>query len=267
MTKELRGWGDDLYTVGGGTLLFSELVSGSTYKGYIDLGVYSDGGGTVTPEFLKLFNSASGKKKLKKSLAVGQEAVINLTALEPNVENVKAFFYGGDVTSVAAVASATSATATGIIGATRDLVLDNINVVASSIVVTYLSGTVTTTATITTDYTVETKMDLTAIRWVDGGSITQSSTITVAYDHSSTPKLWKSKLFDTTSREGKAIWLLRSDAGVNMKWIIPRCELGGEGDFSYNSEDWTGFNLKLDFLEDNTDGYGYIYVAEDKFYS
>ena len=190
-----------------------------------------------------------------------------MTALEPTVDNIKAFFYGGDVTSVAAVASATSATETGIIGATRDLALSNINVVASSIAVTYLSGTVTTTATLTTDYTVESRYDLTYIRWVDGGSITQSATVTVSYDHDSTPKLWRSKILDTTSREGKAIWLLRSDAGVNLKWVIPRCELQGEGDFSFNSEDWTGFNLTLKFLEDSTDGYGHIYVAEDKFYS
>ena len=251
---------DGLYTLGGGTLLFSETDTSKVGDelGYNSLGNMSSVEATFDPETLEHFTSQSGKRVKDEEVVSQLNGTLTMTVDELSVENVRYFFYGGSVSDVAAT-TAVSSTAYGTIGSIKDLYLPRKG--ADNVVVKSAGGT--TTYSVTTDYTVGTAYEMTYIRWVSTGSIGDGDEILVEYDYTEDANK-KFDVLDTTQRRGKAQLILRSDAGQNMRWIIPLCQLSASGAFGYTGDDWTEFTLELALLEDSSDGFGYIEMPSEK---
>jgi len=55
---------------------------------------------------------------------------------------------------------------------------------------------------------------------------------------------------------GAAVLHGLSTTGNEWSWAIPSCTLKPEGDFTYNADDWSQFQLNVDVLYDDVGGYG-----------
>jgi len=263
MTLNYRAGESGLYTLGGGTLLFSEddttLVGDE--KGYISVGNMVSFESTLDPEFLEHYTSQSGKRVKDEEVVSQLNANVTAVVDEFSIENCRNFFYGGAISDVAA-ATATSATQSGIIGTARDLYLPRKG--AASIVVKSAGGT--TTYSVTTDYTVEDVYELKAIRWVSGGSISDGDEILVEYTYTEDAAK-KFDVLDNTSKAGKAILIGRSDAGINWRWTIPSVKMNSSGAFGLTGDAYSEFTLDIAVLEDSTGGFGTFEVPANKWNS
>ena len=260
MAQNFRAGESGLYTLGGGTLLVSEVDSTLTggYKGFVSVGNMPNFTTTLDPEFLEHYTSQSGKRVKDEEVVSQINASITAEVDEFSAENIRAFFYGGDVSSYAAQ-TATTATATGVIGTTRDLYLEQKG--AASIVVKSPGGT--TTYSLTTDYTVEDVFELKAIRWVSGGSITDGGEVLVEYTYTEDGGQ-KFEVLSNTQKEGKARLIGRSDAGTNWRWDIPSVKVNASGDFGLTGDDWSSFSIEIAVLEDSTGGFGTFQIPDNK---
>ena len=262
-TKLLLPQSTDNYTIGGGSLLFSEK-SGSTYLGYVPVGAYSDVGLDLAPTFLDHFTAQSGKRVKDKTLCSELNASLTITAEEYSLQNFLYFFYGGTVSGVSAVsATATAVSLTATIGRNRDVYA---MFATGTVTVTNSAGT--TTYTVTTSYEVSDIYEMKQIRWVDGGAISDGATVKVVYKRK-IPASEKFNVFANTDREGKAKLIFRSDAGINWAWTIPKCTIRPEGTMTPSDTDWSNFGIVLDLLEDATvaASFGYIEMFEDNVHS
>lgn len=100
------------YTVGGTRFWFNRLVDDTltvpTYEGFRDMGNVVDSSLEQAIEELDHYSSKSGTRRRDRSLTTQIEEDITFTLDEPNVENLRAFFRGGDVTDVLAAPSTAS---------------------------------------------------------------------------------------------------------------------------------------------------------------
>ena len=94
------------YTVGGTRFWFDRLIDDSatppTYEGYRDMGNVVDSSLEQAIEELDHYSSKSGTRRRDRSLVTQIEEEIVFTLDEPNVENLRSFFRGGDLTDVLA---------------------------------------------------------------------------------------------------------------------------------------------------------------------
>lgn len=66
------------------------------------------------------------------------------------------------------------------------------------------------------------------------------------------------KVFDNLEITGAAVCHGVSTTGNQWSWDIPLCTLKPEGDFTFNSDDWSQFQLLVEVLSDSTEGYGIL---------
>lgn len=101
------------YTIGGARFWFNRLVDDTVspprYEGFRDMGNVVDSSLEQAITELDHYSSKSGTRKRDRSLVTQIEEDITITLDEPNIENLRSFFRGGDVSDVAA----TPATASG----------------------------------------------------------------------------------------------------------------------------------------------------------
>jgi hypothetical protein len=94
------------YTVGGTRFWFNRLVDDSLsparYEGFRDMGNVVDSSLEQAIEELEHFSSKSGTRRRDRSITTQIEEDITFTLDELNVENLREFFRGGDLTNVLA---------------------------------------------------------------------------------------------------------------------------------------------------------------------
>ena len=97
------------YTVGGTRFWFNRLVDDSLspprYEGFRDMGNVVDSSLEQAIEELEHFSSKSGTRRRDRSITTQIEEDITFTLDELNVENLREFFRGGDITDVLAAES------------------------------------------------------------------------------------------------------------------------------------------------------------------
>lgn len=121
--SQYEGGSPQNYTVGGSRFWFSRLVDDTTtpnrYEGFRDMGNVVDSSSEQAIEELEHYSSKTGTRRRDRSLVTQIEEEIVFTLDEPNVENLRAFFRGGDVTdqpSAPATATAWLATTAYVLG-------------------------------------------------------------------------------------------------------------------------------------------------------
>lgn len=57
--------------------------------------------------------------------------------------------------------------------------------------------------------------------------------------------------YTKTERKGSARFLGVSDTGNEFEWEIWKCVVKPDGEFTYNSEDWSQFSFIVDILDDS----------------
>jgi len=113
MGTQYEGGSPQNYTVGGTRFWFNRLVDDSVsparYEGFRDMGNVVDSSLEQAIEELDHYSSKSGTRRRDRSLVTQIEEDVTFTLDEPNVENLRAFFRGGDVTDVVARPATASA--------------------------------------------------------------------------------------------------------------------------------------------------------------
>ena len=113
MGTQYEGGSPQNYTVGGTRFWFNRLVDDSLspvrYEGFRDMGNVVDSSLEQAIEELEHYSSKSGTRRRDRSLVTQVEEAITFTLDEPNAENLRAFFRGGDISEVEASPATASA--------------------------------------------------------------------------------------------------------------------------------------------------------------
>lgn len=240
------------YSLGGVRLWVSELVDSATtpasYDGFVDLGCVEEAPIAQAIEFQEHFCTATGTRLKDRKIVKEVSATITVTLVEPDVENLRLFFLGGDITDNAASASGGSVTdeAMRLQGTERRILKFGRN--ATNIVVTSFDGM--TTHALTTDYVVEDYYGHKAIRRVSGGGITDGDIVLVDYNYD----VLANKEFNPLSqvlKTAQVLFIAVSDTGNEFIGQFDNCQINPSGDFNWNNDDFTQFALEIDVLDNS----------------
>jgi hypothetical protein len=233
------------YTIGGLRLFFNELV-GSQYQGYLYLGNIVTGGFNLSPDILEHFSAKSGTRLKDRRLVRQANMTFTCTLDEPNPIAMNMFMLGAGVSDVAAVTGGTVVDEPSVIHTRDAFYLRWQN--PTSIVVK--KGA--TTLVLDTDYTVGNFQGYATIKRKSASTaVLEGDAVTVSYSYTR-PVLRTFKPMTRVLRTGKAIIMGVSDVGQEFEHEIQYCQLTPNGDFSYNDNDWTQFQLTLDILDNTT---------------
>lgn len=233
------------YTIGGLRFFFDELVL-SQYQGYLYLGNIVTGAITPTVDNLDHFTAKSGKRLKDRRVTREVGMGFNITLDEPNAAAMNLFMFGSGVSEVTA-APATAVTGLPFVAVNNEpFTLPHKG--ATTIVVKDSSAT---TAVLNTDYTVTDLLGYKQIKRMSASTVIiagEACTVDYAYDK---PAHRSFNPATRTLREGRALVQGVSDIGNEFEWEIAYCSLAPSGDFSYNDQDWSQFQMTLEILDNS----------------
>jgi hypothetical protein len=241
------------YTIGGARLWFNESVdltlTPPRRKGWRDLGNVVDHSFETAKEVLDHFSTKTGSKRKDRSVNRQITESLVVTLDEVSTLNMKNFFRGDAITTVAA-GSGTGSVVDEVmqLNGTEFVFLLEYN--PTAIVVKDITGV--TTYVLTTDYIVETDAitGYKGIRRVSGGAITDGAYVRVNYTHD----VRANKTFYPQTkalREGQALFFGVSDIGNEFMRSFNNVTLDPEGNFALSADDWSKFQLRVDILDDS----------------
>jgi len=240
------------YTLGGIRLWVNELLDASAtppkYRGFVDLGCIEEAPFAQAIDFQEHFCASTGTRVKDRKIVKEISSTITVTIVEADPENLRLFFLGGDITDVAASPGGGSVTTEvmKLTGTERRILKDGVN--ASSVVVEPYGGGAA--FTVTTDYVIEDHFGHKAIRRVATGSIGDGDFVEVDYTHD----VLESRSFNPLTqilKTAQVQFIGVSDTGQEMIAQFDNVQINPTGDFSWNSDDWTSFQLELDILDNS----------------
>lgn len=233
------------YTIGGLRFFFDEQIL-TQYQGYLYLGNVVTGGLTPTVDNLDHFTSKSGKRLKDRRVTREVSMAFNITLDEPNAAAMNLFMFGGAVTSVALNASVVATPLAAVASYLEGVIIPDKT--PTAIVVT--AGV--TPAVLNTDYTLVNVLGYTKVLPMAASSVlTAGTAYTIAYTYPR-PAHRSFKPATRTLREGRAIIQGVSDIGNEFEYEVPKCSLAPSGDFSFNDQDWSQFQMTLEILDNST---------------
>lgn len=253
MGDHFQGGNAPNYTIGGTRFWFNELLDPTTspprYNGFIDLGNVVENEAEQDVTTLEHFTSKSGTRRKDRELVSEISDEITLTLDEPNIDNVRIFMRGGDITDVADSAGNT------VTGEVLNLVGTEVRILgrgyeADAIVVTDLTGS--TTYDVGTDYEVVNVIGgYKGVRRIDTGTIPAGDFVSVSYEYDIRAH---KRIAPSTKLEfiGQGLFFGVSDTGNEFIRSFNRIQLEADGSFSYNDEDWSQFQLIMRVLDDSS---------------
>lgn len=242
------------YTIGGARLWFNEDVdltlTPPRRKGWRDLGNVVDHSFETEKEVLDHFSTKTGSRKKDRSVnrEISESLVVTLDEL--STLNMKNFFRGDAISSVAAGTGTGTVTDEVMQLIDTELVMLGEGYNATLIVVKDITGV--TTYVLNTDYevVVDGTTGHSSIKRKAGGAILSGDYVRVNYSYD----IRAHKVFYPQTkalREGQALFFGVSDIGNEFKRSFNRVTLDPEGNFSLNAEDWSSFQLRVDILDDS----------------
>lgn len=254
------------YTIGGVRVDFDELLDEDTtpkkYSGMYSLGNIVDASFANEIENLQHYTAKTGKRVLDREVTQTITPKFTVTLDEPNARNLALMFRSSAVVDVAAAAAVaktneTMKVETGITKSLRE------GFDQDNIVVTDWAGNVLTAGG--DDYTVVDFLAMPGGKLIKGliliaggtGGLSEDDFVKVAYDYDT----YAHKLIKPNTNlevKGALRFAFVSDTGNEAWYRIQKCIVTPEGDFAYNSEDWTTFQLGLT-LEEDEDNPDYPY--------
>lgn len=240
------------YSLGGVRLWVNELIDSTQtparYAGFVDLGCVEEAPIAQTIEFQEHFCAATGTRVKDRKIVKQVSATITVTLVEPDPENLRLFFLGGDISHNSASASGGTATDEVIRLTSTDRKILKFGRNAGGIVVTNLTGM--TTYVLDTDYSVEDYYGHKAIRRIDGGSIADGDYVLVDYTYD----ILENKEFNPLSqilKTAQVLFIAVSNTGNEFIGQFDNCQINPSGDFNWNSDDFTNFALEIDVLDNS----------------
>lgn len=237
------------YTLGGARLWFDELIdtTNNYYAGMVDLGCIEEAPIAMNPTYQEHFCAHTGTRLKDRKIVKEVAMTITVTLVEVDPENMRLFFLGGDITRTSASVGGGSVTdePMKLVGTDRRILRYGKN--ATSIVVTDTGGT---PYTLTTDYVVEDYYGFKSIRRVSGGGIADGEVVLVDYSYD----ILENRSFNPFTnilKVGRAKFTGVSDTGQEMIADFDYVSITPTGDFSWNSDDWTTFQLEIEVLDNS----------------
>ncbi len=240
------------YTIGGIRAWFNRNVDLTTtpkrYEGFIDLGNVVEAPQESEKEVVEHFTAKTGTRKRDRKVDRDITEDVLLTLDEPNMENLRAFFRGDDVTDIAASVGGGSVT-DEVIKATREdtrILFKGFN--ATAIVVKDITDV--TTHVKDTDYTEEAILGgWVGIARIDGAGIADGDLLRVSYTHD----IRAHRQFAPQTKlsvEGQFLLFGVSDTGNEFIRSFENVELSPEGSLDLDDEDFSTFQLRMAILDD-----------------
>ncbi len=251
------------YSLGGVRLLVNELLETGTpdlYRGFIDLGCIEEAPINNAIEFQEHFCAASGTRVKDRRVVKQIASTIRCTLAEMDAENCRLFFMGDEITEEAAanIAVADEIMSFGNPAGSQPLhkrILKFGPLTApqqAAIVVNDLSGA---PYTVTTHYTVETYLGMTAIRptaalIAHANYLADAGFVSVDYTYARiAARMFKP--LTNVAKDCQVLFVAASDTGNEILGYFDKCQINPEGDFNWNSDDFSKIALGIDIL-DNT---------------
>lgn len=247
------------YTVGGIRMDFSQLLDETTdpwqYLGFISLGNIVEGPFAQDITELEHYTAKTGKRSRDRKVSTAITPQFTATLDELNVRNLQLLFRAElpeDVDAEADVA---------VSGETMRLDGEEIRCLKQGFnqdAVVVKSFDEITTYMVDDDYTVETFLSmpgsktLIGIRRVDGGAISDGAVVKVSYEC----EVLAHKLLTPATKleiKGQLRIAFVSDTGNEMWFRHDKSIVTPEGDFGFNSEDWSTCQLAVALEEDDDD--------------
>lgn len=241
------------YSIGGIRAWFNReidiTVSPKRFEGFIDLGNVVEAPQESEKEVVEHFTAKTGTRKRDRKVDRDITEDIVLTLDEPNLENLRGFFRGDDVTDIA-VSTGGGSVVDEVIKATRtDLRILFKGFNATNIVVKDITGV--TTHILDTDYSVEDILGgWKAIKRI-GVGIADGDLLRVTYNFD----IRAHRQFAPQTKlnvEGQFLLFGVSDTGNEFIRSFEKVEISPEGSFDFDDEDFSQFQLRVSIL-DNTD--------------
>ena len=238
------------YSLGGVRLFVNELMDASytppRYRGFKDLGCVEEAPMAEAIEYAEHFCARSGTRIKDRKIVRQVAYTITATLIEADVENLRLFLMADAVTNNTSVTPVS--VVDEVIQATygQRSLLSHRGIDTATIVVDSWAGVPYTE---TTHYTHEDYLGLVGIR-PSGVGIADGEYLKVSYDY--VPDVCKS--FNPLSkilRDCQVKFVLVSDTGNEVIGEFTRCQISPAGDFNWNSNDFTNFQLMIDILDDS----------------
>ncbi len=251
MGTHLQPYNASNYTIGGTRAWFNRDVdltlTPARREGFKDLGNVVDAPQEQEIDELEHYTARSGTRRRDRLLVREISEEIVLTLDEPNYENLRTFFRGGDVTDVAASSgNSVSDEVVQLVDLETRILYKGYN--ASSIVVKDITDV--TTYVKDTDYEeVDVIGDWKGIKIKSGGAITSGDFLRVSYDYDVRAH---KRFAPATDLEVKGQFLLFgvSDTGNEFIRSFEQVQIQPEGAFDFDDEDWTNFQLRVIVIDD-----------------
>jgi hypothetical protein len=240
------------YTLGGCRLWFNRRVDADSeppkYDGFRDLGNVVSCPLTQTREFAEHYSARSGARIRDRRAVKTRTEEFTATLDEPNHENLRLFFQGGDISEIGE--GSLDVADEVLCLRTDEVAILGSGYQATDIVVTPIEGG--SPLELNTDYTVEDVIgEYKGIKIKAGGALTSGDFVTVAY----TSQVETGRRFaplTETEVYGKVLFFGVSESGNRFKRSAELVQLEPDGEFSMNDQDFSNFRLKIIVL-DNTD--------------
>lgn len=254
------------YTIGGVRVDFDELLDEDTtpkkYSGMYSLGNIVDASFANEIENLQHYTAKTGKRVLDREVTQTITPKFTVTLDEPNARNLALMFRSAAIVDVpaAAAVAATNETMKVEDGVSKSL---RLGFNQAAIAVTDWAGNALTGGG--DDYTEITFLAMSGGKSIKGlilhaggtGGLAEGDFVKVAYTYD----VLAHKLIKPNTKlevKGALRFAFVSDTGNEAWYRIQKCIVTPEGDFAYNSEDWTSFQLGLT-LEEDEDNPDYPY--------
>lgn len=238
------------YTLGGVRLWFDELIDATNgyYAGTVDLGCIEEAPIAPNPTYQEHFCAHTGTRVKDAKIVKEISMTITVTLVEVDPENLRLFFLGGNITRTAAASGGGSVTnePMKLVGTDRRILRYGKN--AASIVVTDVTGV--TTYSSSTDYEVVDYYGFKSIRRRSGSTITDGQVVLVDYVYD----ILENRNFNPLTnilKIGRAKFMGVSDTGQELIADYDKVSITPSGDFSWNSDDWTTFQLEIEVLDNS----------------
>lgn len=240
------------YTLGGVRLWVNEIIDSSVspvkYRGFVDLGCVEEAPIAPALEFQEHFCAATGTRVKDRKIVKQSSMTITVTLTEIDVENIRLFFLGGDITDVAAAVGGGAAVneVVRLQGTERRILKFGPNVTAVN-VEPYGGGAPFTVAV---DYVLETYYGHTAIRRVAGGGIADGDYVEIDYTYD----VLQSKDLNPLGKilkQGQVLFMGVSDTGNEMIGQFDNCNINPTGNLNWNSNDFTQMQVEIEVVDDS----------------
>lgn len=250
-------------TLGGVRLWVNELLDASStppkYGGTVDLGCIEEAPIEQAIEYQEHFCASTGTRVKDKKIVKQVSATITATLVEVDAENLRLFFLGGAITPVAEALAGGTVTdevarchypvAVPAVGSYSDRRILQFGKNASTIVVTTWAGGPLVLAT---DYVIEDYYGFKAIRFIKQAvaGVVEGDYVKIDYKYD----VLESRSFNPLTsflKVAQVRFIGASDNGTEIFADFAKCNISPSGNFNWNNNDWTTFQLMIDILDNS----------------